>query len=274
MVKESMRQLAVHNPFNAPVYHVDTVGSTMEISQSLARQGSPHGTVIAADFQEAGRGRTVKRLWNMERGAGLPFTMLLRYPRIEDLPPALTLRAGLAAALAIEDFAPILAGRVVIKWPNDLMILPDKGDPGAPAKKVSGILAEADGGNVHIGIGVNVSQREFPQPLREKAISLGIASVREIAYAERFVLLEKILMHLYTEIEVANGMAWGKRIEEKLYKKDQQVSFAVGAADSGDLVTGVLTGIGAGGELLVLSAGDSEGGAKMLSFFSGELLFG
>jgi BirA family biotin operon repressor/biotin-[acetyl-CoA-carboxylase] ligase len=279
-----MRQLAVHNPFNAPVYHEETVGSTMEISQSLARQGNPHGTVISADFQEAGRGRIEKRLWDMERGAGLPFTILLRYPRAEDIPAALTLRAGLAAASAIECFAPAIAGRVMIKWPNDIMILPAEGGPDAPAKKAAGILAEADGGNLHIGIGVNVSQREFPPQLADKATSIGIASDREIAYADRFALLEKILACLYAEVEVPDGLpecsaadgaagtAWEKRITEKLYKKGQHVSFAAGAADSPNIITGILSGIGPGGELLVLSTGISQSTDKMLSFTSGELL--
>jgi BirA family biotin operon repressor/biotin-[acetyl-CoA-carboxylase] ligase len=272
-----MKQLAVHNPFNAPVYHVETTGSTMNISHTLADQGSPHGTVIVADFQEAGRGRIGTRLWDMERCAGLPFTVLLRYPQTENIPAALTLRTGLAVAEAIEDFAPVLKKKVMIKWPNDIMVLPVSGSSDGHARKVVGILAEADGGNVHVGIGVNVSQREFPQSLKEKAMSIGIASGREITYTERYVLLEKILAYLYTEIETANNMAngetWGKRIEEKLYKKGKQVSFAIGAADSHDIVTGIVSGIGRGGELLVLIAEDSESGEKLLSFASGEILF-
>jgi BirA family biotin operon repressor/biotin-[acetyl-CoA-carboxylase] ligase len=268
-----MRQLAVHNPFNATIYHEDTVSSTMEISKSLAGQSMPHGTVITANYQEAGRGRINTRLWDMERGAGLPFTILLRYPRIEDIPLAITLRTGLAVAAAIEDFAPILAGRVKIKWPNDIMIIPAGDCPNASAKKAAGVLAEADGGNVHIGIGVNVSQRQFPELLKDRAISIGIASGREVANDERFVLLEKILVCLYTEIETSGTVNWRKRIDEKLYKKGNQVSFASGTADSPNIITGVLTGIGPGGELLVLTAGDSESGNKLLSFTSGELLF-
>ena len=50
-----MQQLAINNPFNAPVYHEETVSSTMDISRKLAVDGEPHGTVIAADFQEAGK---------------------------------------------------------------------------------------------------------------------------------------------------------------------------------------------------------------------------
>ena len=117
-----MVTLKIDNPFNAPVFHEDTVTSTMAVSRELASDGSVHGTVIMADFQSAGRGRIQNRTWEMESKMSLPFTLLLRFPAIEEIPSALTLRAGLAASLAIEDFAPPLKGSVFVKWPNDIMI--------------------------------------------------------------------------------------------------------------------------------------------------------
>jgi len=262
-----MKQLALHNPFNAPVYHEDTVDSTMELSRMLAGRGEPHGTVIAADFQKAGRGRIKGRSWDMEKGSNLAFTIVLRFPGIENIPRALTLRAGLALSLAIEDFAPVLAGKVLIKWPNDILIA-------GSAHKLAGILAEADGGVVHIGMGVNVAQRQFPDFLRNKAVSISLAMGGEITTEERFTLLEKILARLYNEIETANGFGnaaadWKSRIESRLYKKGEQVSFAEGAADSGNIVNGILAGIGPGGELLITPSG----GGEPLSFTAGELVF-
>ncbi|MDR1858843.1 MAG: hypothetical protein LBQ69_05185, partial [Treponema sp.] len=124
-----MRRLAVPNPFNAPVYHEQAVSSTMDVSRVLAQSGKPHGTVITADYQRAGRGRVRGRSWDSSKD-GLYFTILLRYPRAEDIPPALTLRAGLAVALAIEDFAPALAGTVLVKWPNDIMLKVGRGEWG------------------------------------------------------------------------------------------------------------------------------------------------
>ena len=262
-----MRQLAVYNPFNAPVYHEDTVDSTMEFSRILAQRGEPHGTVIAADFQKAGRGRLRGRSWDMERGANLAFTILLRFPGIENIPPALTLRTGLAVSYAIEDFAPALAGNVLIKWPNDIYIQK------TVAKKAVGILAEADGGTVHIGIGVNVAQQQFPDSLRDKATSIGLAMGVAVG-GERFTLLEKILVRLHAEIEASDGgalrSAWRERIEERLYQKGKQVCFAEGPADSGKIVTGLLAGIGPGGELLITPSGRPDG--ETLSFNTGELV--
>lgn len=267
-----MRQLALHNPFNAPVYHEDTVDSTMELSRMLAGRGEPHGTVIAADFQKAGRGRIKGRFWDMEKGSSLAFTLLLRFPGIENIPRALTLRAGLALSLAVEDFAPVLAGRVLIKWPNDILIA-------GSAQKLAGIHAEADGGAVHIGMGVNVAQKQFPDFLRDKAVSISLAIDREIANEERYTLLEKILVRLYNEIETTADAAadWKSHIESRLYKKGELISFAAGAAgmaagmaaDSGNIVSGILAGIGPDGELLITPSG----GGEPRSFTAGELVF-
>jgi len=270
-----MRQLDIRNPFNAPVYHEETVGSTMEVSRFLEKNGAPHGTVITADFQEAGRGRIKERRWETERGTSLAFTVLLRFT--DGIPVALSLRAGLAVALAIEDFAPRLSGKALIKWPNDIL-LPVPGKDGEfAALKTAGILTEADGspdgvpygGNVFIGIGINFSQKQMPNFLRDKATSLCIAAGGAPKGADRFKLLEKILLRLRDEIEVSEGEGWRERLEARLYKKGEQVCFAVGAADSGNTVTGTLAGIGPEGELLVSPSGRTD----TLAFTAGELLF-
>ena len=266
-----MRRLAVHNPFNAPVYHERTVSSTMDVSRTLAQAGEPHGTVITADVQATGRGRVQGRAWDSEKD-GLYFTVLLRYPRIENIPAALTLRVGAAVAHAIEDFSPVLKGTVMIKWPNDILLKVGSGEWGVGsrvvARKVVGILAEADGGNVHVGVGVNVGQRQFPPQLRDKATSIYLAAGK---VGRRFALLEMILEHLHGEIAepAITGANWKGRIEQRLYKKGEEVSFAEGAADSPDIVTGHLAGIGEGGELLIVPHGETSA----RSFVTGEIRF-
>jgi BirA family biotin operon repressor/biotin-[acetyl-CoA-carboxylase] ligase len=255
-----VRLLDIHNPFNAPVYHEEIVDSTMEVSRLLSLNGAPHGAVIAADFQEAGRGRIRERRWEMEKGNALAFTVLLRFTAC--IPAGLTLRTGLAAALAIEDFAPTLAGKALIKWPNDILLPVPNGRHGA--LKAAGILAEAENGNVHIGIGVNFSQKQMPAFLRGKATSVSLAAAEEYNAGDRFILLEKILIRLHDEIE-ASG--WRERIEARLYKKGEQICFAKGAADSGALVTGVLAGIGPEGELLITPGGETG----TIAFTAGEI---
>jgi BirA family biotin operon repressor/biotin-[acetyl-CoA-carboxylase] ligase len=257
-----MLQLDLQNAFGSPVYYKETTGSTMDDSRIFSDR-EPHGTVIAAGFQSAGRGRIPGRRWAVEKNKSLLFTALLRWPRMEDIPAALPLRAGLAVALALEDFSPALSGKLMIKWPND--ILAPAGD--LAMKKLAGILAEADSGNVRIGFGINVSQTQFPPLLREKATSVSLALGREIQHDDRFALLEKILLHIYNEIEVpARKTSWTNRLMPRLYKKGEEVRFAPGSADSGDIVTGILSGIGLGGELMISSQGRDH------FFTAGELL--
>jgi len=266
-----MTTLNIHNPFNAPVYHEETVSSTMDVSRALAQAGEAHGTVITTDFQEAGRGRGLNRSWRMNRGENLPFTIFLRYDSIENIPCALSLRVGLAISLAIEDFAPSLFSKVKVKWPNDVMI---------ESKKNAGILCEVTGGNVkqdctvqqnctvHIGVGINVAQKEFPEQLREKAASIALATGLDIGNEERFVLLEKILARLFDEINEAQNLAnWKTRLEERLYKNGEEVIFVEGEAGSEKEIRGRLEGIGEDGELLILVEGEKQ----PRSFVTGEL---
>jgi BirA family transcriptional regulator, biotin operon repressor / biotin---[acetyl-CoA-carboxylase] ligase len=265
-----MTVLKLRNPFNAPVYHEETVSSTMDVSRKLAgegtQHGSPNGVVILADFQESGRGRKQDRKWEMESGANLSFTVLLKFPCIEEIPSALTLRAGLAVCLAIEDFAPCLQGSCLVKWPNDILIKPVNSEV---YKKAVGILCEADGGNVHLGIGINTAQKEFPPHLREKAVSIALAAGIDISREERFILLEKILSYLYSELGAENANNWKPRLEQKLYKKNEQVLFIEGAAGSGKEVKGRLVGITENGELLIIPDGETQAS----SFITGELNF-
>ncbi|MDR1898509.1 MAG: biotin--[acetyl-CoA-carboxylase] ligase [Treponema sp.] len=285
-----MKRLDLANPFGAPVYHLAAVSSTMDEARRLAGNGAAHGTVVAADFQQAGRGRVPSRPWIGRSGENLFATILLRYPGVAAIPRALTLKTGLAAAQAIEDFAPSLAGTLRIKWPNDLMIRV----PGEEAaRKTAGILTESDGSAVFIGIGVNVLQTEFPEWLRHKATSIALArrergeegaaggpaegDSTEDGPAARFSLLALILARLYRELagktadagrdDTGGGDPWRGRLEERLYLKGERVRFIAGGADSGRIVEGRLAGVGEGGELLIVP----DAGAGPLAFVTGEL---
>ena len=134
--------------FGVPVVvALESTGSTLDVAHSLAAEGAPDGTLILAETQTAGRGRSGKR-WASAAGAGIWLTLVER-----SLDPAtislLALRLGIAAADALQSFAEAAIG---IKWPNDLYL---------GRRKLAGILAEArwrDGSPewVAIGMGVNV----------------------------------------------------------------------------------------------------------------------
>jgi len=159
----------VSGPLGSPRLHHRTIGSTNARAQELAAAGAPHGTIVTAAEQTAGRGRQ-GRAWATPAGTALAVSTVLRDP-----PPLLTLAAGLAVA----EVAATLdaAGREpAIKWPNDVLL---------DGRKVSGILAEGrlQEGWAVLGIGINVAiaPAAFPPELRERATSLG----REPAAVER-----------------------------------------------------------------------------------------
>lgn len=147
------------------LYIFHQVGSTNDEARRLAEAGAPAGTVVLADVQTRGRGRR-GRTWTAAPGSALLLSMVLR-PRHGAVDSVLSLRLGLAVAIAIEAVVPATVG---IKWPNDLEI---------DGRKVAGILCEAalEGGRLAFavaGVGINIrrSDDEWSAEVRERATSL------------------------------------------------------------------------------------------------------
>jgi BirA family transcriptional regulator, biotin operon repressor / biotin---[acetyl-CoA-carboxylase] ligase len=146
----------------------DEVTSTLDVAHPLAREGAPEGTLILAERQTAGRGRS-GRTWASEEGAGIWSTVIAR-PTDEAALDVLSLRIGLAMARALEAFTD---DQVRVKWPNDLML-----DDG----KLGGILIESRWREEHvdwvaIGIGINCRiPRDVPhaRALREGVDRLNV----------------------------------------------------------------------------------------------------
>ena len=125
----------------------EEVGSTLDVAHALAADGAPAGTLVLADAQTAGRGRS-GRAWTSERGAGVWLTLIER-PQDTAALDVLSLRVGLALAPALEAYC---EERVLLKWPNDLYL---------GRLKLGGILVEARWRDqspewVAIGVGINV----------------------------------------------------------------------------------------------------------------------
>jgi BirA family transcriptional regulator, biotin operon repressor / biotin---[acetyl-CoA-carboxylase] ligase len=138
-----------------PRLHLRQTGSTNDRARALAADGAPHGTLVTAREQTAGRGRR-GRTWVGPPGQALLMSLVLR-----ELEPLLPLRAGLAVADLAGDAAQV-------KWPNDVWV---------DGRKVAGILAEArvQAGWAVLGIGVNVAVdlAALPDELHETAGTLG-----------------------------------------------------------------------------------------------------
>jgi BirA family transcriptional regulator, biotin operon repressor / biotin---[acetyl-CoA-carboxylase] ligase len=147
-----------------PRAHWRLTDSTNERARELAARGAPHGTLVTADEQSAGRGRQ-GRTWTAPPRTAILMSLLLR--DLDARQAVLPLAAAVAVCEACEEEARVSCE---LKWPNDVWI---------DRRKVAGILVEGrpQEGWVVLGIGVNVDipEDDFPPELRETATSLLIA---------------------------------------------------------------------------------------------------
>lgn len=148
--------------FGIPHHHFTRTDSTNSRARELAAAGAPHGTVVTASEQTAGRGRQ-GRTWTAPPDKALLYSAIVR-PLVERH-VMLPLAVPLAVCEAAEDLNPELTCKV--KWPNDIHV---------DGRKLSGVLIEArpqDGWAV-VGIGVNlfIAEEEFPPELRNTATSI------------------------------------------------------------------------------------------------------
>jgi BirA family biotin operon repressor/biotin-[acetyl-CoA-carboxylase] ligase len=176
--------------------HLRETGSTNDRARELADAGAPHGTLVTASSQSAGRGRQ-GRSWSAPAHSALLMSLLLRSgapdgiadgePRHDVLPPTLLGLLPLIAAVAVCDVA---GEDALIKWPNDIVLvrsdIQSDGWAGVQSTvrstdrrlaKLAGILVEGrpQAGWAVLGIGLNVAVRleELPAELRAGAATLG-----------------------------------------------------------------------------------------------------
>jgi BirA family transcriptional regulator, biotin operon repressor / biotin---[acetyl-CoA-carboxylase] ligase len=139
-----------------PRVHFRSVDSNNTQARELAHRGAPHGTLVTAAEQSAGRGRQ-GRTWTAPAGRALLCSLVVRDP-----PRLLPLLSGVA-------LAEVCGPSALVKWPNDVWI---------DGRKVAGILVEGRPQEhwAVVGIGLNVAVRlsEFPAELREIAGTLGL----------------------------------------------------------------------------------------------------
>jgi BirA family transcriptional regulator, biotin operon repressor / biotin---[acetyl-CoA-carboxylase] ligase len=149
-------------PIGSPHRHFRRTDSTNTRARELAAAGAPHGTVVTATEQSAGRGRQ-GRTWTAPPNKALLYSAIVR--PLEAHHTLLPLAAPLAVCEAAEELQPGIECK--LKWPNDIHV---------EGRKLSGVLIEArpqDGWAV-IGVGLNlcISPDEFPEELRDTAISI------------------------------------------------------------------------------------------------------
>ncbi len=205
----------------SPRLHFRLIDSTNARARELASRGAPHGTLVTAREQSAGRGRQ-GRTWVAAPGKALLCSIVVRDP-----PRLLPLLAGVAVA-------DVVGPEAQVKWPNDVLLA---------GAKVAGILVEGrpqEGWTV-VGIGINVAAREneFPSELRGRAGTLG----RE-PEAIGPVLVE--LLDVLGCVLGADPQTVLERLRERDALRDRRIQWGGGS--------GIAAGIDEDGKLMVVTA--------------------
>ncbi len=216
----------------SPRLHLRLTDSTNERARTLAERGAPHGTLVTAAAQTAGRGRQGRR-WSAPPGSSLLMSVLLRPP------PRLT---PLLAAVAVSDALERWQPGVLVKWPNDIVV-PGQGG----LRKLAGILVEGrpQEGWAVLGVGINVAVPidALPDEVRERAATLG-ADPGEVEPVLA-VVLETLASRLQEPAELVLA-AWSER--DALRGQPIVWGTSGGASGRGE---GVAQGIDGAGRLVV-----------------------
>jgi len=200
-------------PLGHPRLHLRVTDSTNDRARALALAGAPHGTLVTAAEQTAGRGRQGRR-WSAPAGQALLCSLVLRAGHIWEsagldragspideregkgrttllvdvggnpshtAPQPIEESTGLPpllsliAAVAVCD---VVGEQAMVKWPNDIVIVRAWEDTASPGlAKLAGILVESrpQEGWAVLGIGLNVAVRldELPADVRAGAATMG-----------------------------------------------------------------------------------------------------
>ena len=135
----------------------DSAVSSNTVLLQRAALGAASGSVLAVEWQSAGRGR-LGRVWHSGLGSALTFSLLWRFEFGLSALSGLSLAVGVAMMRALEKIG---VSDIGLKWPNDVL---------TKSGKLAGILIEAQGDMlgpslVVIGIGMNL---RLPQAVMKR----------------------------------------------------------------------------------------------------------
>ncbi len=222
------------------IIHKESVSSTQKLAHIAALDGAEHGTIVIADEQTGGKGRS-DRSFHSKKDEGIWMSILLRPDILPYEAPQLTLLTATILAQVIDQYEGI---QPQIKWPNDILI---------NGKKIAGILTEMQAEQdkvlyVVIGIGINVNQKieSFPKDIQSRVTSLGIEKNGNI---DMIKLIQNIIesfeekFDLYLEHGFPNVKTtwekYGFRINEQLEIKTSRETWLgkfLGIAEDGALL--------------------------------------
>lgn len=219
---------------------VNLADSTNTLLMQRVAGNAPSGTVLAAEWQQSGRGR-LGRPWHAHLGGALTFSLLWRFSQGASALAGLSLAAGVALARAASKLG---AADVRLKWPNDVLW---------HGGKLAGMLIEMQGdalgpSAVVLGIGLNVRLSPAVRSrIDQPAADLETACARAL---DRSAVLGAVLAELATVLDAfaREGFAplreeWerahahqGRRVALKLPDGRVEYGIARGVADDGALL--------------------------------------
>lgn len=228
---------------NRWIKHDSLTSTNSFLSDLLKHQDLDEGTVVVADYQEAGRGFG-EHSWESRRGENLLMSLLL-FPAF--LSAQWQFHLSRVASLALCDALETHGIDSVIKWPND--ILTEKG-------KIAGILLEhtitaKNIAHTIVGIGLNLNQRDFSS-FQVPASSLALETGEIVDVMEFGELVESCLMNRYHALKKGMSGQLEKEYMEKLFKAGESSLFKVGETS----FEGTIKGVNDFGELMVEHEGE------------------
>jgi len=222
---------------------LDHAASSNALLLQRATKGAASGTVLAVEWQSAGRGR-LGRTWHAGLGDALTFSLLWRFESGLAKLAGLSLAVGVAMMRALEELGVRGAG---LKWPNDVLLNDGK---------LAGILLEAQGDMlgpsvVVIGIGVNLA---VPEALRERIDqSVSDLASLDLPAPERNHVLAVLLKQLVAVLHVFAGRGFASlHAEWERYHLFQQRPVKLSLPD-GSQVSGTVLGVTDEGALCLVT---------------------
>ena len=241
LVPSLIRSELLHGEIGHKIIHYFRTESTNSVALQLDAQDEPHGTVVIAEEQTAGRGR-LGRNWYSEKSSGIYTSIILRPPLSPAAAPILTLLAGVAAHHAVCSATGLGAD---IRWPNDLLV---------NGKKVCGILTEmkAELDRLHmvvLGIGINVNHRAMPEDLRDIGTSLALEGGRRYSRLQILTeLLRQVERHYHMLLKDGNAAIVREWSAASSYAEGKRVRIKANGCER----SGTTAGLDASGALKIL----------------------
>lgn len=241
MTREELESRMVGNTKWAgqKLYVYEEIDSTNIRAKQLGETGEPHGTLVVANRQSAGRGRR-GRNWESPEGCGVYLSVLLRPEFTPDRASMLTLVMAYSVAKALKECTGL---DVQIKWPNDIVI---------NGKKLVGILTEMSTeidyiNHVVVGVGINVNTEIFPEEIEDKATSLRIECGYKI---QRSFIVAEVMKQFEQDYEMflqKKDLSWFREKYDQLLVNcgrevmihgavEPYAAHALGISDTGELL--------------------------------------